>query len=63
MTKELVHEVLGIPLGQHEVTYGLDAEAISFILSELGIEGGKQPSMASIEDKLASMNSADETFL
>lgn len=63
ITEEDVESVLRIPRGSQEVIYGLDPEAIAFMIEEFGIQGSKQPTITALEELLIQTKSADDRYL
>ena len=63
VTEPSVQEVLGLPRGNRDVRYEIDAEAIAFMSKEFGKTGSKQPLLTSLETKLVAMKKADSRFL
>lgn len=63
VTEQSVHEVIGVPRGDIEVRYELDAEAIEFMRKQLGEKTKRQPTIRSLEKKLAGMKEANNRFL
>ena len=63
MNEESVYKVLGVAWGNLEVLYGPDSAAMKYMAEQLGNPRGKQPTIASLEEKLVGMNKADRKFL
>jgi hypothetical protein len=64
VTEESVYEVLGVPMGELEVTFKKDPDAISFMREQFGLTKGRhQPTVASLEQRLALMRLANFNFL
>ncbi|KAM0849540.1 hypothetical protein ACQ4PT_053660 [Festuca glaucescens] len=58
-----VEEVLGVPRGKIEVRYERDSEATKFMKEQLGNGVRKQPTIASLKNKLLSMKKANTKYL
>jgi hypothetical protein len=60
---ESVVEVMGVPMGLIPVPYHQDVDATSLILEMMGINSGKQPTLAQVEEQLGPNEPTDEKFL
>ncbi|KAM0910896.1 hypothetical protein ACQ4PT_013863 [Festuca glaucescens] len=58
-----VVRVMAVPMGIHPVPYHSDIDATSSIFEMLGINDGKQPTIASIEKQLGLAFPADDAYL
>ena len=63
ITEVSVEEVIGVPRGDLDVRYELDADAITFMTKQLGNRASRQPTITYLERKLAGMKKADSTYL
>ncbi|CAM0912917.1 unnamed protein product [Alopecurus aequalis] len=63
VTEDSVYKVLGVPWGDKDVRYEIDADAIKFMAKQFGHTGKNQPTMTTLEDKLIAMDNADSTYL
>jgi hypothetical protein len=63
-TEESVYKVLGVPMGDLEVIFKTDPNAIKFMRDQFGNSKGRnQPTVASLEERLALMRPANTKFL
>jgi hypothetical protein len=64
VTEESGYKVLGVPMGDLEVIFKIDPDAIKFMRDQFGIsKGHNQPTVASLEERLALMRPANTKFL
>lgn len=63
VTESSVQKVIGVPRGRVEMQYKVDAEATRFMREQLGNGVRRQPTVTSLETKLASMKKADNKYL
>lgn len=63
INEESVVKVMAVPNGKYPVPYHSDIEATGLIFGMLGINDGKQPTVASIETQLGPTYPADVDFL
>ena len=63
LTEESVHKVIGVPMGDLEVVYAKDPDAIAFMKEQFGTVSKKQLMTSSLAEKLVSMRPANRKFL
>uniref|UniRef100_I1Q175 Ubiquitin-like protease family profile domain-containing protein n=1 Tax=Oryza glaberrima TaxID=4538 RepID=I1Q175_ORYGL len=63
VNEELVKSVLGIPMGDKDVSYEMESEATEFVLNLLGINDGISPSLTSLGIQLEKLKLADDKYL
>uniref|UniRef100_A0A0E0KNE3 Ubiquitin-like protease family profile domain-containing protein n=1 Tax=Oryza punctata TaxID=4537 RepID=A0A0E0KNE3_ORYPU len=63
VNEESMKSVLGIPMGDKDVSYEMDSEATEFVLNLVGINDGMSPSLTSIGTQLEKMKLADDKYL
>uniref|UniRef100_A0A0E0AZ93 Ubiquitin-like protease family profile domain-containing protein n=1 Tax=Oryza glumipatula TaxID=40148 RepID=A0A0E0AZ93_9ORYZ len=60
---ESVKSVLGIPMGDKDVSYEMESEATEFVLNLLGINDGISPSLTSLGIQLEKLKLVDDKYL
>uniref|UniRef100_A0A0E0PVU0 Ubiquitin-like protease family profile domain-containing protein n=1 Tax=Oryza rufipogon TaxID=4529 RepID=A0A0E0PVU0_ORYRU len=63
VNEESVKSVLGIPMGDKDVSYDMESEATEFVLNLLGINDGISPSLTSLGIQLEKLKLADDKHL
>uniref|UniRef100_A0A0D3GEW4 Ubiquitin-like protease family profile domain-containing protein n=1 Tax=Oryza barthii TaxID=65489 RepID=A0A0D3GEW4_9ORYZ len=63
VNEESVKSVLGIPMGDKDVSYEMESEATEFVLNLLGINDGISPSLTSLGIQLEKLKLADDKYL
>uniref|UniRef100_A0A0E0LY82 Ubiquitin-like protease family profile domain-containing protein n=1 Tax=Oryza punctata TaxID=4537 RepID=A0A0E0LY82_ORYPU len=63
VNEESVKSVLGIPMGDKDVSYEMESEATEFVLNLLGINDGMSPSLISIGIQLEKLKLVDDKYL
>uniref|UniRef100_A0A0E0HNH3 Ubiquitin-like protease family profile domain-containing protein n=1 Tax=Oryza nivara TaxID=4536 RepID=A0A0E0HNH3_ORYNI len=63
VNEESVKSVLGIPIGDKDVSYEMESEATEFVLNLFGINDGISPSLTSLGIQLEKLKLADDKYL
>uniref|UniRef100_A0A0E0LBL8 Ubiquitin-like protease family profile domain-containing protein n=1 Tax=Oryza punctata TaxID=4537 RepID=A0A0E0LBL8_ORYPU len=63
VNEESVKSMLGIPMGDKDVSYEMESEATEFVLNLLGINDGISPSLTSLGIQLEKLKLADDKYL